>query len=171
MFTTGRNREKEHARKFLGASADSALLESVIDAVHDLLEGQALSEDIFEIFRRGFIQGRSGTWESTGSWLKKMARELPALSNLWHEFAAHPSGQIRFRAAAFLTDMPEADAKKLLPILLADKSAKVRCKVSAEMHRTKWAWAFDLLRDRRQVESDGSVIESLDFALASRSCL
>ena len=91
MFTTGRNREKEHARKFLGASADSALLESVIDAVHDLLEGQALSEDIFEIFRRGFIQGRSGTWGSTGSWLKKMARELQALSSLLHEFDAYPS--------------------------------------------------------------------------------
>ncbi len=169
MFTIGRDREKEHARKFLGASADPALLESVIDAVHDLLEGQSIAEDTFEAFRRGFVEGRSGTWESTGSWLTKTVREFPALSSLWHEFTAHPSAQIRFRTAAHLTDMPEADAQKLLPILLADKSTKVRAKASGDMHTTKWAWAFDLLRDRRQVESDSLVIDSLDFALASRS--
>jgi len=169
MFTIGRDREKEHARKFLGASSDPALLESVIDAVHNLLEGLALSEDTFEAFRRGFVDGRSGTWENTGSWLTKAVREFPALSSLWHEFAAHQSAQIRFRAAAHLTGMPEADAQKLLPILLADKSAKVRSKASGDMHTTKWAWAFDLLSARRQVESDSSVIDSLDFALASRS--
>ena len=103
MFTIGRDREKEHARKFLGTSSDPALLESVIDAVHNLLEGQALSENTFEAFRRGFLEGRSGTWESTGSWLTKIDREFPALSSLWHEFAAHQSAQIRSQSSTKCT--------------------------------------------------------------------
>lgn len=167
MWTIGRNREKEHARKFLGPSADSSLIEAVIDAVHDLIDGRSVTDDTLSAFRRGVIDGGGGTWESTGSWLRKTIPEHPSLSDLWLEFATHRSAGIRFRAAAFVSAMPEDIAKTALPRLLADKSAKVRSKAAGDQHDTKWDWVASLLVERRGIEDDDCVNESIDFALAA----
>lgn len=166
MWTIGREREKEHARKLLGSS-DPSTLEAVIDVVHDLLESGVVTDQTIAAFRSGFINGASGTWESTGSWLRKTAREFPALSDLWLEFAAHHSATKRFRAAAFLADMPEDVAKTLLPRLLSDSSAKVRAKVASDQHDTKREWITPLLLERRSIETETTVLESIDFALQS----
>src|SRR5687768_8671367 len=114
MWTIGREREKEHARKFLGASADSSRLEAVIDAVHDLIDSRSTNDDIRAAFRGAFVDGSTGTWESTGSWLCKVIREYPSFSDLWLEFVSHRSAVVRFRAAAFVADMPEDTARTAL---------------------------------------------------------
>jgi hypothetical protein len=169
MFTTGREREKEHARTFLGDSTDPTKLETVIDAVHDLLETGTVTDSTRAAFRSGFVDGGGGTWESTGSWLSKAAREHPSLSSLWVEFARHSSARVRFRAAAFLESMPENCAAEVLPRLLADPSAKVRSKAAADQHHSKRRWVVPLLSERRLVETDPLVIDSLDFALSQIS--
>jgi hypothetical protein len=166
MWTIDREREKEHARKFLGFNDPSAL-ETVIDAVHDLMVSGAVTEQTTAAFRRGFIDGGGGTWESTGSWLRKAAREYPVLSELWLEFASHRSATKRFRVAAFVRDMPEEVARTLFLQCLSDSSAKVRSKVAADQHDTKCHWVAPLLRERRVIETDASVLESIDFALDS----
>ncbi len=166
MFSIGREREKEHARKFLGDSNDPTKLEAVIDIVHDLLGGGAITDSTRAAFRSGFADGGAGTWESTGSWLAKVIQEYPSLSPLWIEFARHPSAKVRFRAAAFLNRMPEDCAAEVLAPLLADRSAKVRSKAAGEQHDSKRAWVIPLLSERRLVETDPLVIDSIDFALS-----
>lgn len=166
MFTIGREQEKEHARKFLGESSDPAVLEAVIDVVHDLIEGGAVTDTTRAAFRSGFIDGGGGTWESTGSWLAKTVREVPSLESLWIEFAGHHSAKVRFRAAAFLDSMPEHCAKEVFPQLLADRSAKVRSKAAGEQHDSKRPWVTPLLFERRLLETDPLVIDSIDFALS-----
>lgn len=166
MWTIGREREKEHARKFLGSS-DPKALEAVIDAVHDLIELGAVTEQTIAAFRNGFIDGGAGTWESTGTWLRKAAHEYPALSELWLEFASHRSAAKRFRAAAFTDAMPEDMARTLLPRFLSDSSAKIRSKAAGDQHDSKRDWVIPLLRERRAVETAPAVLESIDFALDS----
>jgi hypothetical protein len=167
MWTIGREREKEHARRFLGVSKESSLIEAVIDAVHDLLESGIVIAATRAAFTRGFVDGGNGTWESTGSWLAKSVRKFPELSSLWLEFGSHSSTSIRFRAAAFLKDMPEETALAIFPVLLSDKSARVRSKVAGEQHDSQRAWVAPLLVERRTLERDPSVIASIDFALDS----
>ena len=169
MFTLGREREKEHARKFLGDSSDPTKLEAVIDAVHDLLETGAVTDSTRAAFRSGFVDGGGGTWESTGSWLAKTVREHPSLSSLWVEYAGHRSAKVRFRAAAFLDSMPEDCAEDVFSHLLADPSAKVRSKAAGDQHDFKRRWVVPLLSDRRLVETDPLVINSIDFALSQIS--
>ncbi len=167
MFTVGREREKEHARNFLRESSDSSKLEAVIDAVHDLLDGKAVIDSAKTVFVLGFVDGGAGTWESTGSWLAKTAKEFPALMDLWRDFALHRSAKVRFRAAAFVDRMPEDCAMSVFPLLLADPSAKVRSKLASDQHDSKQAWVFPLLSERRLVETDPAVIETIDFALTN----
>lgn len=169
MFTIGREREKEHARRFLGDSRDPTKLEAVIDAVHDLLESGSVTDSIRAAFRSGVVDGGSGTWECTGSWLAKTVREFPSLSALWIEFAGHRSAKVRFRAAAFLDSMPESCATEVFPRLLADRSAEVRSKVAGEQHDSKRPWVIPLLSERRSVETDPQVLDSIDFALSEIS--
>jgi hypothetical protein len=166
MFTIGREREKEHARKFLGDSSDPTKLVAVIDAVHDLFESGAITDSTRAAFRSGFVDGGGGTWESTGSWLAKVVREYPSLSPLWIEFAGHPSATVRFRAAAFLDKMPEYCAAEVFAQLLSDCSAKVRSKTAGEQHDSKRPWVIPLLSQRRLVETDPVVIDSIDFTLS-----
>jgi hypothetical protein len=165
MWTLGRDREKEQARKFLGPSKDSSLIEAVIDVVHDLIEAKVEAEAVRAIFRRSFVEGCSGVWESTGSWLLKVGREFPDFFGLWDEFAAHSSAATRFRVAAFVGNLPEDAVRKLLPALLADPSTKVRRKLGGDQHDAKWEWVYPLLVERRAIEGDPSVIEALDFAI------
>ena len=143
------------------------MLETLIDVVHDLIESGVVTEHTVAAFRRGFVDGASGTWESTGAWLRKAGSEYPVLSELWLEFASDRSAATRFRAAAFIGDMPEHTARVLLPRLLSDPSIKVRTKVAGNQFDTKREWVASLLLDRRGVESESAVLEAIDFALDS----
>ena len=168
MFTLGRDREKAHARRNMGRDEDPLLINAVIDAVHDLLDGIPLSDGTLAVFRAGFIDGGRATWDQTGTWLAKACREFPSLEALWHEFAQHRSALIRIRAAAFLLEMPEVVTRTILPALLVDGSANVRSKAAGELHFSRWPWAFKLLSERRLVETNPAVLASIDFALESR---
>ena len=112
-----------------------------------------------------FLEGGSGTWESTGSWLRKTAREYPELNGLWFEMASHRLATKRLRVAAFIRDCPEELARTLLPALLKDSSAKVRSKVAGDQYDTNWSWVLPLLQERRAIEVDVRVVDSLDFAI------
>jgi hypothetical protein len=166
MFTIGREREKELARKFLGDSSDPTKLEAVIVAIHDLIETGAVTDSTRAAFRSGFVDGGAGTWESTGSWLAKAVLDHPSLSSMWVEFAGHRSAKVRFRAAAFLDSMPEDCAAGLFPHLLADPSAKVRAKAAGDQRDSKRRWVVPLLSNRRLVETDPLVVDSIDFAIS-----
>lgn len=166
MWTLGRDREKEHARKFLG-SKDSKVLEQVIDAVHDLIEQKKVTKATTDALHAGLLEGASGTWESAGSWLIKACREFSELCTLWVELSSHPSSKIRFRVAAFVEDMPDGIARKVLPQLLADPSVKVRSKVASDQHNTKRGWIIELLEQRLKIEESAEVRDNIGFALDS----
>jgi hypothetical protein len=167
MWTLGRDREKEHARKFLGPSKDASLLEGVIDAVHDLIDGNEDPATVRAAFRSAFIDGAGGTWESAGSWLLKAGHEHAAYLDLWNEFSTNASATTRFRVAAFVSDLPEDAARKLLTAFLSDPRAKVRRKAAGDQHDPRWEWVPPLLAECRAIETDAKVIESLDFAIES----
>jgi hypothetical protein len=85
------------------------------------------------------------------------------------EFTGHCSSKVRFRAAAFVDDMPEDCATAVFPVLLTDRSAKVRSKVAGDQHDSKRPWVILLLSERRLVETDPQVMNSIDFALSALS--
>jgi hypothetical protein len=53
----------------------------------------------------------------------------------------------------------------VLPRLLSDLSAKVRSKVAGEQYSTEYDWVEPLLLERRSIETNSEVIDSIDFAL------
>lgn len=106
MFTFGRYQEKKYAVEHIANQKQVHLIEAVIDAVHDLLEGTITDQALRLVLSRGFTEGESGVWEQTGIWLRKLSDENPGFSTLWIEFANHPQATVRFRAACCLDEMP-----------------------------------------------------------------
>jgi hypothetical protein len=106
MFTFGREHEKKCALAYIHDPRQAFLLLAVVDAVHDLIEGKKTAAATLDVFRRAFVEGKSGIWESTGTWIRKTAGDYPELISLWEEFASHTQWKVRFRAACFLEDMP-----------------------------------------------------------------
>lgn len=167
MFTIGREREKSHAEERIKKAEDVALIYTVIDAVHDVLDGRVSVDGAIPIFTRAFIDGGSGVWEQTGVWARKLAAEHPAIAAFWAPMAQHDSAKIRFRVAAFLDDMPQPVRAELFPLLLNDSSAKVRAKVAGDRGVTPRAGDLAFLVARRAQETDSTVIASLDYALSA----
>lgn len=126
MFTFGRQHEKACAVRYLRDPQQAELIESVIDAVHDLLEGAATVDTIRPMLLRGLISGGSGVWEQTGSWTRKLIAEQPHLESVWTELAAHADWKVRFRVACFINDMPATLAQDIGAQLVNDRSKKVR---------------------------------------------
>jgi hypothetical protein len=126
VFTFGREHEKECAVRHVRDSSQVGLVLSVIDSVHDLLEGKVGEERVQSSLRAAFVEGGSGVWEQAGAWLRKLCMEYPKCHGLWEEFATHPRAEIRFRAAAYLDQMPKAVAENVQARLANDKSARVR---------------------------------------------
>jgi len=124
MFALGRQREKQHATRNLRSEADKQIIERVVDAVHDVLDGVAAPDAVGPILADAFVTGGSGAWERTGSWMCQLTGEHPSLAGLWLQLAPHKSARIRFRVAAFLNDMPDDIRMQLTSIYLADPSAK-----------------------------------------------
>ncbi|MBN9693939.1 MAG: hypothetical protein J0M24_27160 [Verrucomicrobia bacterium] len=58
------------------------------------------------------------------------------------------------------------DTAALFPHLMADPSAKVRSKAAGDRHDSKRRWVVSLLSDRRLVETDPLVVDSIDFAIS-----
>ncbi len=126
MFTFGRQREKESALYYLRDPQQAQLIEAVVDAVHDVLEGRASLDAVRAVLSRAFVEGGTGVWEQAGSWLRKLIAEEPALESLWSEFASHPELKVRFRAACFINEMSPTVAREIGSRLRVDRSKKVR---------------------------------------------
>ncbi|WP_027709912.1 hypothetical protein [Zooshikella ganghwensis] len=165
MFTIGRENELKNAINFVGSSEKAALLIETIDAIHDFLEGRASEQELKAVIRKAFVEGKSGTWESAGSWLRKITNEYPDFVKLWEEFAIHKSSKIRFRVAAHINELPDSIFTNLCQLLLNDKSAKVRSKVAGDLYFSGNLDALHLLRTRQEIEESKEVLESIEFAI------
>ncbi len=77
MFTFGRDHEKKCAAQYLRDPSQVEVVEQVVDAVHDLLDGQCDIDEAGKVFSGAFSQGGSGVWEQTASWMSKLASGLP----------------------------------------------------------------------------------------------
>ena len=126
MFTFGRDHERKCAAAKLRKPDQAAMLVSVVDAVHDLLEGKSSLNEIRPILIDAFIAGGSGVWETTGSWMRQIIAEHPDFSTVWCDLASHSDSQVRFRVACFINDMPAPIAKEVGEHLRTDRSKKVR---------------------------------------------
>ncbi|MCO6047046.1 HEAT repeat domain-containing protein [Aeoliella sp. ICT_H6.2] len=169
MFTFGREHEKKRSGEYLRNPDELHRIHYVIDAVHDLLDGSTTDDEVKPVISGAFVDGGSGVWEQTGNWLVKIGREYPNLSGLWTTFASHRSSTIRFRAAAYICDVPDEVFAEIFPQLLNDKSAKVRSKVAGDIAVSPRLNAKDQLLERLAIETDPTVRESLDWAIKSTS--
>lgn len=133
MFTFGRDHEIKHAISFVGNEEKAELLTQVINAVHDILEEKISIEDAKAIFVTAFSEGKSGVWESTGKWIRKLGGEYCEILNLWVLLASNNKAVVRYRVACFLDEMPETLAHKLGNTLAADKSKKVQSMAEARL--------------------------------------
>ena len=134
MFTFGRQREKESALHYLKDPQQAHLIEAVVDAVHDLLEGRVSVDAIRPVLARAFVDGGTGVWEQTGSWLRQLIPGQPTLESLWSELAAHSELKVRFRTACFINEMPPTLAREIGSLLSLDRSKKVREMAEAGLH-------------------------------------
>jgi hypothetical protein len=126
MFTFGRDHEKKCAVEYLRDPRQADLITTVVDAVHDVIEGKAIDGGIRPIVTRAFVEGGTGVWEQTGSWLRRLATENVDEKSLWQELADHADSKVRFRVACFLNDLPPVTAKEVGEKLKNDRSKKVR---------------------------------------------
>jgi len=169
MFTFGRDHEKNCSVNYVHDPAQVSAIQHVIDAVHDFLEGSRTSSDVELIIATAFTTGGSGVWEQTGSWLVKLGGERPEFTKLWSDFATHKSAKIRFRAAAFVCNLPDAIVQQLVPKLLADRSAKVRSKMAGDLWVKPRQRTKQLLIDRLAIETNVKVRGALTFAVEAAS--
>ena len=165
MLTIGREREKEHSHRYLKSQDEAWRIEAVIEAAHDILEGAKSAEEVAPVFVEAFTDGGSGVWEQTGSWLGRLSREHSGLGELWRGLCGHRSAKIRFRAAAFLDDMPANVFADCFPALLSDASARVRSKTASDRYQSKDPKVRDTLAARLAIETDSSVKDAINFAL------
>ncbi len=169
MFTIGRQREKQHAASYVRTEADKVVVERVIDAAHDVIEGIASPDAVAPVLAEAFVTGGSGAWEQTGLWLRKLAGKHPSLAQLWLQFAPHKSARIRFRVAAHLNEMPDDMRRQLVATFLTDPSAKVRSKTAGEISMRPTADVLPILQRRVTQETDPEVVRSIQYALAAYS--
>jgi hypothetical protein len=165
MFTLGREREKEHSHQYLKSQDEEWRIDAVIDAVHDLLDGVKSAELVGPVLVEAFTEGGSGVWEQTGSWLAKVSHSHQPLAELWRGFCRHRSAKVRFRAAAFLGEMPDVIFAECFPVLLTDASPRVRSKTASDRFDSKDPNVRATLAARLPAETDGSVKEAITFAL------
>ena len=133
MFIFTREREKECAGLYLHNNANVPLIHSVIDAAYDLADGTIATGAARNVLEDALINGGGGVWEQSGSWLIKLSGEFPSLDATWLTIARNSKATIRFRAAAHICDMSEPALSAVLPILLSDRSTKVRNKVVGDL--------------------------------------
>lgn len=125
MFTFGRDHEKKCEAQYVRNPAQVPMLMSVIDAVHDLIEGHGELEQVRASLRVALTEGGAGVWENAAKWLRKTSFEHPEILTLWSELASHPKANTRFRVACFLDEMPADTAFAIFTRLSQDRSQKV----------------------------------------------
>lgn len=135
MYTFGRDKEIANVVSRFGQTENSDLLLDVVNVIHDLLEGKAQLSEVAEKIDKAFKQGKSGIWETTGSWLLKLNKEFPSTSDIWSKFANDENATTRFRAASFLDNIENDLAKNLYEKFCVDKSKRVR-----EHAEGKWSF-------------------------------
>jgi len=133
VFTFGREHERKCEAAYVRKPDQIPLLMAVVDAVHDLIEGSGTEANLAVALRSAFTEGGAGVWENAGKWLRKSSEDYPAVLDLWREFAAHASSNVRFRTACLLNDMPASVFSTLAPALCADRSKKVAAMAAARV--------------------------------------
>ncbi|MEP7350359.1 MAG: hypothetical protein ABI668_10480 [Sphingorhabdus sp.] len=105
-----------------------AMLLSVIDTAHDIIEGKPEIAKFIEAARHAMIHGHSSVWQNTSNWITKIGRVAPDVKVIWNELAAHSNWQIRWRVACCLYSwgIDENQSDQLFAYLRDDKSEKVR---------------------------------------------
>ncbi len=126
MFTFGREHEINSAKKWFKTESDGQLMFSVINSIHDLLEGKSTFRTTGAILRKAFAEGDRTTWDKTGGWMLKMGKEYPDIENTWRELASDPNWSVRWRVACHLNHLPDSIIEDLYNLLKNDKSKKVR---------------------------------------------
>jgi hypothetical protein len=126
MFTFGREHELSCARKAFKSDSDAELMLTVVNAVHDLLEGKIEFSEAEKALKMGIVEGNRATWDKTGSWLLKMSKDYPETEGTWKYLATHPKAEVRYRVACHVGDFPDKYQEGLYNILINDKSKKVR---------------------------------------------
>ena len=127
IWTIGREREKLHAAKFVRGADQQALLFPVIDAVHDLNEGEIDTDRFVTAARTAMIEGAFGVWANTNNWIRKIGNRHPNVLPLWDELSEHTSWKVRWRVACCLySDIGDAQSDRIFSVLRNDKSKKVR---------------------------------------------
>ena len=164
MHTIGREREKEHARSYLKNPADAVLIETVIDVVHDHLEGRFDVACARKAFLSAFENGGSGAWEQAGSWLRKISLDRADLHSVWLELASSTKLKLRRIAASFATDLPPEQARRLIQSLSRDPSKAVRLKVASDLTVTPVEGTGQILDFWLQEEEDSAVRAELERA-------
>ena len=125
MFTFGRDHEKKCEERLVGNPAQVPLLMDVIDAVHDLIEGNGNLAPVATSIRTAMTQGGAGVWENAAKWLRKTACDHPEILSLWSELASHSKAEVRYRIACLLDEMPSHMLTAIAPSLLTDRSRRV----------------------------------------------
>jgi len=133
IFTFGREHEKKCEARYVRDKTQIPLLLSVVDSVHDLIEGHGTEAALADVIRIAFIEGGAGVWGNADKWLRKCSPDYPALQKLWLEFAVHPKAEVRFRVACLLNSVPASIFDALAHNLAADKSKKVSTMAAARI--------------------------------------
>ncbi len=126
MFTFGRDHELKCVAESFKDSVKAKLLLDVVNIIHDYLDNTATAENVIDLVKLAIIEGKSGVWESTGSWLLKLGEENDVFQNVWRELVTHPCAEVRFKVGAHISDLPKGLNEEIYNLLLHDKSKKVR---------------------------------------------
>jgi hypothetical protein len=127
VWTIGREREKQHAAKFVRDPEQQAILFPVIDAVHDLNEGSGSPSAFIDVARTAMTNGEAAVWQNATNWIPKVGSEYPEVHSLWGELARNVSWNVRWRVACVLYGgVPDEQSDELFGDLRHDKSKKVR---------------------------------------------
>ncbi|MBN7849209.1 hypothetical protein J0L38_05340 [Stenotrophomonas maltophilia] len=126
MFTFGREHEIKCAIRRHRKEDELQIVLAIINAIHDFKDGIVPIESALNAIRKGLVDGASGTWETSGSWLCKLNDAYAATESVWFELASHPMAKVRFRVACHMLWISEGLARKLHPTLAKDRSRRVR---------------------------------------------
>lgn len=133
IFTFGREHERKCEARYVRDKSQTPMLMAVVDAVHDLIDGQGTTEALQEHLRTAFVSGGSGVWENAEKWLRKCSHDYPQILGLWPEFAANNDARVRFRVACVLNLLPRHIFNDISPRLAADRSKKVAAMATARI--------------------------------------
>lgn len=125
MFTFGRDHEKNCEARLVRNPAQIPLLMNVIDAIHDLIDGNGDLEYVRTSVHVAMTEGGAGVWENAAKWLRKTGFDYPDIISLWSELASHSNAEVRFRVASLLDEVPIKCFGAISSALLKDRSKRV----------------------------------------------